>query len=124
MYPLCKIMISLAFQVRAPCQGVHVVHTVSEAGGSGCFADTNIAPCLQEIVQEVDVEQRLLRIAAPKGLLALGRQKAALRYLEPLLRVRHRLLSVRNTQPSSSLIHVSDCSLIAFRPSQWTMRTQ
>ena len=39
-------------------------------------------------MQEVDAEQRLLRIAAPKGLLELGRQKAALSYLEPLLRVR------------------------------------
>ena len=41
----------------------------------------------QEIVREADAAQCLLRIAAPQGLLQLGRQKAALTFLEPLLRV-------------------------------------
>lgn len=43
---------------------------------------------LQEIVCESNAQQRLLLVVPPLGLLQLGRQRAALRYLEPLLHVR------------------------------------
>ena len=42
----------------------------------------------QEIVRESNVQQRSLLVEPPTGLLQLGKQRAALRYLEPILHVR------------------------------------
>jgi len=49
-------------------------------------------PYVEGIVRSVDAEQRSVLVDPPKGLLDLGRQQAAMQFLEPLLQVCHSLM--------------------------------
>lgn len=49
-------------------------------------------PYVEGIVHSVDAEQRLVLVDPPKGLLDLGRQQAAMQFLEPLLQVCYSLM--------------------------------
>ena len=60
---------------------------INEAPGRGYGTERHFIPYVPQIVQHInDIEKELL-VKAPEGLLSLGREKAALAYVEPLLRV-------------------------------------
>ena len=60
---------------------------INEAPGRGYSTERHFIPYVPQIVQQIDDIERELLVKAPKGLLSLGREKAALAYVEPLLRV-------------------------------------
>ncbi len=60
---------------------------INEAPGRGYGTERHFIPYVPQIVQQVNDIERELLVKAPTGLLSLGREKAALAYVEPLLRV-------------------------------------
>ena len=60
---------------------------INEAPGRGYGTERHFIPYVPQIVQQINDIERELLVKAPKGLLSLGREKAALAYVEPLLRV-------------------------------------
>ncbi|CAK0783921.1 hypothetical protein CVIRNUC_007121 [Coccomyxa viridis] len=59
---------------------------INEAPGRGYGTERHFIPYVPQIVQQVNDIERELLVKAPTGLLSLGREKAALAYVEPLLR--------------------------------------
>ena len=60
---------------------------IHEHPDRGYGTEQHYIPCVPEIVQQINDSKRELLIKAPKGLLQLGRERAALQYVEPLLKV-------------------------------------
>ena len=61
-----------------------VIHEEPERGYG---SERHYIPYVPQIVKEIDSVHRELLVKPPKGLLKLGRERAALRYVEPLLKV-------------------------------------
>ena len=60
---------------------------IHEAPERGYGTERHFIPYVPQIVQQINDNEKELLVKAPKGLLNLGREKAALDYVEPLLRV-------------------------------------
>ena len=60
---------------------------IHEEPERGYDAERHYIPYVPEIVQQISGVEKELLVKPPKGLLQLGREKAALRYVEPLLKV-------------------------------------
>ena len=60
---------------------------IHEAPRRGYGAERHFIPYVPQIVQQINDLERELLVKAPKGLLSLGREKAAVAFVEPLLRV-------------------------------------
>ena len=60
---------------------------IHEAPRRGYGTERHYIPFVPQIVQQINDTNRELLVKPPKGLLCLGREKAALAYVEPLLMV-------------------------------------
>ena len=74
-----------------------VIHEDPERGYG---LERHYIPYVPQIVKQVDRSTQELLVKPPKGLLNLGRERAALKYVEPLLKVqpltaRHELTTLR-----------------------------
>ena len=61
-----------------------VIHEDPERGYG---SERHYIPYVPQIVKQIDNDYQELLIKPPKGLLQLGRERAALRFVEPLLKV-------------------------------------
>ncbi len=60
---------------------------IDESPERGYGSERHYIPYVPQIVKEIDTRTQELLVKPPKGLLQLGRERAALKYVEPLLKV-------------------------------------
>ncbi len=84
-----------------------VIHNDPERGYG---TERHYIPYVPQIVKRTDESKQELLIRPPRGLLQLGREKAALRYVEPLLKV-DIVISGSRLACSKGAIHMTDCLL-------------